>query len=89
MEFFRIVQFEYRRERIGRKQPAINEFLYPFPPETDEHMVTFFAFGRTVRVGVSRPGEKHTEQKYGGRNDAILCKQLLLTKITFDGYTFE
>lgn len=34
-------------------------------------------------------GEKHTEQKYGGRNDAILCKQLLLTKITFDGYTFE
>ena len=34
-------------------------------------------------------GETHKEQKYGGRSNVGLCKQLLLTKITFDGYTFE
>ena len=34
-------------------------------------------------------GEKHTKLIYGGAKGAGLCKQLLLTKITFDGYTFE
>ncbi|MBE6449446.1 MAG: hypothetical protein E7013_01940 [Alphaproteobacteria bacterium] len=34
-------------------------------------------------------GEKHTKQKYGGISGVGLCKQLLLTKIVFDGYTFE
>lgn len=34
-------------------------------------------------------GETHKEQKYGGKSNVGLCKQLLLTKITFDGYTFE
>ncbi|MBR4932748.1 MAG: hypothetical protein IKZ02_06965, partial [Alphaproteobacteria bacterium] len=34
-------------------------------------------------------GETHKEQKYGGRSNVGKCKQLLLTRITFDGYTFE
>ena len=34
-------------------------------------------------------GEKHTKLKFGGVSGLGLCKQLLLTKITFDGYTFE
>lgn len=34
-------------------------------------------------------GEKHQKIKYGGIAGVGLCKQLLLTKITFDGYTFE
>ena len=34
-------------------------------------------------------GETHKDQKYGGMSNVGKCKQLLLTKITFDGYTFE
>ena len=34
-------------------------------------------------------GETHKEQKYGGISNVGLCKQLLLTRITFDGHTFE
>jgi hypothetical protein len=34
-------------------------------------------------------GEKHQKLKYGGVSGLGLCKQLLLTKITFDGYVFE
>lgn len=35
------------------------------------------------------PGEKHTKDLYGGLPGAGKCKQLLLTKIIFDGYIFE
>ena len=34
-------------------------------------------------------GEKHTKDLYGGIAGVGKCKQLLLTKITFDGYVFE
>lgn len=34
-------------------------------------------------------GEKHTKHKYGGISGVGLCKQLLLTRIIFDGRVFE
>ena len=35
------------------------------------------------------PGERHKEIKYGGQSNVGKCKQLLLTRITFNGYTYE
>ena len=35
------------------------------------------------------PGDIHEKQLYGGRPGAGYCRQFYVTKITFDGYTFE
>ena len=34
-------------------------------------------------------GETHKDYKYGGQSNVGKCKQLLLTRITFDGHTYE
>lgn len=35
------------------------------------------------------PGQIHEKRLYGGRPGAGYCRQFYVTKITFDGYTFE
>lgn len=37
----------------------------------------------------TEPGQIHEKQLYGGRPGAGYCRQFYVTKITFDGYTFE
>ena len=35
------------------------------------------------------PGELHTKILFGGQQGAGLCRQFYITKISFNGYTFE